>query len=313
MHARLAIVAAAVLFSTGGAAIKLCGLSGWQVACFRSAVAAAVLALAFPQARRGWTWKTALVAVAYAATMILFVLGNKLTTAANTTFLQASAPLYVLALSPHLLGERARRSDVPLMGGMALGLGLFFVELAPASASAPQPLVGNVLAAAAGISWALTLMGLRWLERPAAEMVSSSGRNATNGGGLSAVVLGNLLAAIIAAPWAFPVVGDGGDAAIVSYLGVVQIGLAYVLLTQGFRKVPAFEASLLILLEPVLNPAWAWLLHDERPGLLAMLGGGLILLVTVAKSWSDRASSRTVLREPISTTNDEDARSSHNL
>ncbi len=93
---RLMVLAAAILFSTGGAAVKACSLSGWQVACFRSAVAAVAIFALIPAARRAWNVKTLLVAIAYAATMISFVLANKLTTAANAIFLQGSAPLYVL-------------------------------------------------------------------------------------------------------------------------------------------------------------------------------------------------------------------------
>src|SRR5205085_4944172 len=95
---RLRILGAAALFSTGGAAIKACALTGWQVACFRSGIGAlAILAMA-PESRRGWTWRTPLVGLAYAATVVLFVVANKLTTSANTIYLQSTAPLYLLLL-----------------------------------------------------------------------------------------------------------------------------------------------------------------------------------------------------------------------
>src|ERR1035438_9520924 len=80
---RLLLVAAAILFSTGGAAIKAASFTGWQVASFRSAVAAVALLLVVPDARRGWSWRIAPVGAAYAATLILFVLATRLTTAAN--------------------------------------------------------------------------------------------------------------------------------------------------------------------------------------------------------------------------------------
>ena len=75
---RLSILAAAALFSTGGAAIKGCGLDGWQVASFRSATAALMFVLFLPASRRAWSWRTGLVGLAYAGTMISFVLSNKL-------------------------------------------------------------------------------------------------------------------------------------------------------------------------------------------------------------------------------------------
>ncbi len=273
---RLAILGAAVLFSTGGAAIKACALTGWQVAALRSGVAALVLLLLLPSARRGWSWRTCAVGLAYAATMILFVLGNKLTTAANTIFLQSTAPLYVLVLAPWLLRERISRKDVVLMLAIAGGLALFFLDLEPRGPSAPMPLQGNILGVAAGLSWALTLLGLRWLER----------RKEPRSSSINAVVIGNLIAMLLCAPFAFPFAAtSASDWLLIGYLGAFQIGLAYVLLTFGFRRVGAFEASLLILLEPTLSPLWAWLFQREVPGGWALLGGAIILTSSTVKTW----------------------------
>src|SRR5207245_2631869 len=139
---------AALLFSSGGAAIKASSFSSWQVAAFRSGVAALVLWLVLPAARKGWTWRTMFIGVAYAATLILFVLANRLTTAANAIFLQATAPIYVLLLGPWLLHERVRRSDILYIAAVALGLALFFAGSETAVASAPDPARGNLLALA---------------------------------------------------------------------------------------------------------------------------------------------------------------------
>ena len=67
-------------------------------------------------------------------------------------------------------------------------------------------------------------------------------------------------------------------------LGAIQIGLAYACLTRGLRQVPALEASLLLMVEPVLNPVWAWLVHGERPSHWALLGGALIIGATTAQA-----------------------------
>ncbi len=66
---RLLLIAAALLFSTGGAAIKASSLTSWQIAGFRSGVAAVVLLACFPEARRGWTRRILLTGAAYAATL----------------------------------------------------------------------------------------------------------------------------------------------------------------------------------------------------------------------------------------------------
>ncbi len=282
---RLSILAAAALFSTGGAAIKYCGFGGWEVAGLRSAVAGFLLAILFPKAWRGWSWRVGLVAIAYAGTMISFVLSNKLTTAANTIFLQSAAPIYVLALSPWLLREPISRRDGFWIALVAGGLGLFFVGQSAPTRSAPDPLTGNLIALVAGVFWAFTLMGLRWLERGSEGNVPS---------GISAVLFGNLLAAAIALPVSFPIEGgEFSDWAVVGYRGGIQIGLAYVLLTYGFRRVRAFEGTLLILLEPVLSPVWAWLFQGEVPGDWALVGGTVILGTCVAKTVCDREGAPT--------------------
>lgn len=275
---RLRVLAAAALFSSGGAAIKSASLNAWQVAGFRSMVAAAALFLMMPEARRRPTPRVLLVGVAYATTMVLFVMSNKLTTSASAIFLQSTAPLHVLLLSPWLLKERVRSADLVYMGVLALGLAFFFVGLDPVSATAPNPALGNVLATLSGVTWALTIMGLRAMGRGGVDWSPA------------ASVWGNVIACLVCLPLALPVESSRPvDWLVIAYLGVFQIALAYVFLIRGLRHVTALEASLLLLLEPVLNPIWAWLAHGERPGAWSLAGGALILAATLAKSaWDAR-------------------------
>ena len=271
---RLEILATAVLFSTGGAAVKAAdGMSGLQVACFRSAVAAAALALMVPAARSGWTWRTLLVALAYAATLILFVSANKLTTAANAIFLQETALVYVLLMGPLFLRERLRVLDVLTIAVFVAAIGLFFLDPAPATDTATNPALGNLLALGSGVGWALTIVGLRWL-----------GRSRGSDHAAAAALTGNLVAAAVCLPFAVPVAAQAGDWAVILYLGVVQIGLAYALLTRAVRRVPAVQASLLLMIEPALSPVWAWVAQGEQPGPWALTGGAVIVLGTI--TWS---------------------------
>jgi drug/metabolite transporter (DMT)-like permease len=271
---RLLLLAAAALFSTGGAAIKATDLGAWQVASFRSAIAAVALLCLVKEARRGYEWRLALPAMAYAATLVLFVQATKLTTAANAIFLQSTAPLFVLVLGPWLLRERVRRADLLLPLVVAVGLALFFVGREAPVATAPDPTRGNVLGALSGLTWALTLTGLRW-----------QGRRAS-GNAVAVVVLGNVIACLACLGPALPVEGAGwSDLLVLLYLGIFQIGLAYVFVTRALGHVPAFEAATLLLLEPVLNPVWAWLVHGERPGALALVGGAVILAATLLNVW----------------------------
>lgn len=276
--ARLQALAAALLFSTGGVAIKSCGLSSWQIASFRCGVAAIVMAMVLPSARGRWSGRTVLVGMAYAATLVLYVGSNKTTTAANAIFLQSTAPLYILLLAPWLLGERTRRRDVVTMLGLAAGMALFFVGREAASATAPDPVRGNLLAACAGLSWALTVLGLRWIGRA----------NPTGGESRVAVVVGSCLAFAVCLPAALPLTaGEPSDWLWVLYLGVFQIAAAYVLLTRALASAGAFEVSLLLLVDPVLAPVWAWWAHGEVPGTWSLAGGGVVLGVTFLKLVAD--------------------------
>jgi drug/metabolite transporter (DMT)-like permease len=273
---RLQIALAALLFSTGGAVVKSTTLSNWQVASFRSGVAAIVLFAALPRWRQFWSPRSFLVGLAYAATMILYVTGNKLTTAANTIFLQATAPIYLLLLGPLLLHERIRPRDLTYTAAMIVGMVLLFVGVEPPLDTAPDPVRGNIVGAFCGLSWALTILGLRWLGRTG----EGSSRHDPAG---AAVVAGNLLAALISLPLALPVERmTAGDAFAVVYLGVFQIGVAYIAMTRGVRHVRALEASLLLLLEPVLAAVWAWVIHGEQPGPWSIAGCLIILAASVA-------------------------------
>jgi drug/metabolite transporter (DMT)-like permease len=285
-RARLRLAAAAVLFSTGGAAIKAADFTAWQIAGFRSGIAALALLLMTSEARRGWSVRAVLVGLAYAACLTLFVLANRLTTAANTIFLQSTAPLYLLVLGPWLLKEPVRRQDAALMAVVGVGLALVFLGAEAPAATAPDPQRGNLLALASGFFWALTVCGLRWM--------GASGRG--RGSAVAAVVSGNLTAFLVALPMALPVEAHPpADWVAIIYLGVFQIALAYVLVTSGLRHIPALEASLILLIEPVLNPVWAWLFQGERPGAWALAGGGIILGATTLKGVLDARSQREVV------------------
>jgi DME family drug/metabolite transporter len=277
---RLQILAAALLFSTGGAAIKAVSLDAWQIAGVRSLIAAFALFLLMPAWRRGWTKKTFFVGLAYGTTMVLFVLGNKLTTNANIIFLQATAPLYLLLVGPLWLREKLRRREIAVGGALAIGMLLFFVGFESPQVTAPNPPLGNLLGAVAGLTWALTLAGLRWLGRgtPVAGTDSAG----------AAVVIGNAVAGIACLPLAIPF-GPASltDWSLVAYLGLFQIGLAYIFMTRGVRGVGALEASLLLILEPIAGVFWTWLVHAERPAGWAIVGCGIILTATVANTLAD--------------------------
>jgi drug/metabolite transporter (DMT)-like permease len=271
--ARLQALAAAVLFSTGGAGIKVEAFDAAQVSALRSGIAAVALLL-WLRGRVHWSRRMAVAGVVYAAMLTLFVASTKLTTAANAIFLQSTAPLYLLVLAPLVLGERFRPRDLAYLAALAAGMVFCFIGRPTATVTAPNPALGDLLGAASGLVWALTLLILRYIGR----------EDSAGGATISAVVAGNAFACVAALPFALPLPSAAvGEWATLIYLGVFQIGLAYVCLSGAVRRLPALETSLLLLLEPVLNPIWTWLIRAETPGSWTIAGGAVIIAATAIK------------------------------
>lgn len=275
MSPHLRVLAAGVLFSLGGALIKACSFPALERAGLRSLVAAAVLFAMLPEARRWPRGGTLRLLPAYFGATSLFVVANTLTTAANAIFLQSTYPFWVTVLGPLLLGEKARRRDLFVLLCIAIGMTLFFVAPAVSSATAPEPRLGDIVALVSGLSYGLLLLGFRWLGRQGA------------GEACAAVAWGNAFTGPVALALA-PVFGQQltlGDptswAAIVT-LGVLQVGLAYALLVRAIPHVPAVQASLILMIEPALNPVLAFAMHGEQPHWLAIVGGAVIVGAVLA-------------------------------
>ncbi len=285
MSSRLFALGAALFFSTVGAAIKLSDLSSWQIAGFRSGLAAVLFWCLMPSWRRWWRPASLAAGVAFSATLILYVTANTLTTAASAIFLQNSAPLYLLLLGPWLLGEPNRRGDLGLIALLLVGLLLFFVGEEMPSVTAPDPLRGNIFGACAGVTWALSLLGLRALAR--------RGDGASTGG--EAILAANVLTFAVCLPWMLSVPESAPvDWAVVVYLGVFQVGVAYFCLIRAMRELRVLEISLLLAIEPVASGLWAWLLHREIPGAMAMMGCAAIFVCVLLQALRKKESRAAV-------------------
>ncbi len=275
-RARLLLLFAAVMFSTGGTAIKAASLDGPQVGGLRSLVGVIAVLLLSSTARRLPPPRAWLVGIAYAGTVVLFAMANRLTTAANTIFLQSTAPVYVLLAAPFLLGEKIVRRDLAFVGVCAIGLSLFVLGAEAPQTTAPDPATGNLLAIASGVTWAGTILGLRWM-----------GTGARASAPVAAVVTGNTIAFAMCVPFIFPLSLGTTDVLVLLYLGVCQIGLPYLAVSRAVGHVSALDVSLILLVEPVLSSVWAWAVHDEVPGALAIAGGAVLIAATAAKAMLD--------------------------
>ena len=288
MGPRGQVILAALLFSTGSAAIKALSLSGPAIGGLRSMIAVVAILALEPAARRMPRGADVLAGCAYAATLLTYVMANRYTTGASAIFLQMTAPVWLLLLSPWLLREKVRREDVPILVLVGAGTAILFAGTPGGQSTAPDPLRGNVLAAISGVTWAITLVALRRLGK--------------SGGAAPSVVVGNAIAALAVLPFlgGFPAV-SWGDFLLLLYLGVIQIGLAYVLTTRAIAKLGALEVSILLFFEPALNPVWTWIFHGERVGAWGLVGGALVLVASLRHAWVGRKrerASRTTLVRP---------------
>ncbi len=274
----LLVLAAAIIWSTGGLFIKWTKLSGLELSFGRSLLAAITVAIFTRREGFGLNKITALTSVLYAALLLLFVLATKTTTAANAIFLQYTAPLYVLILEPLLYKEKFHRRDLITVVACIVGMSLFFV-----GKLRPQDVTGNLLALGSGVCFAFYFLLLR----------HSSAKEVNRA---SSVIYGNLLVVLLCAPAGLAALPHltSFDALAVAYLGIVQIGIAYTLFTLGMsRGIRSLDAGIVGYIEPVLNPVWVFLFLGERPSKWALIGGVIIVsavaIHTAVKAKESRA------------------------
>jgi drug/metabolite transporter (DMT)-like permease len=157
----LLLLAAAILWSLGGVLIKSIDLAPVMIAGARSLIAGVAISLAMPGVLRKISWQTVPGAIAYSATVFLFVVATKLTTAANAIFLQYTAPIYIAMISPWFLGERISWRDWLLVLFALSGVGLFFFDqLSLQGLSEAVVLLGNVFTFLITSPWMFPILRL---------------------------------------------------------------------------------------------------------------------------------------------------------
>src|SRR5688572_23334214 len=256
------VVLAVLLWSTGGLLIKLTTIDAYQVTFFRSLFAAlTVLILTRKQGLRinGFGILTSVI---YALLLFLFVWATKKTTAANAIFLQYTAPIYILVFAPFVIGEKFHLRDLITVVVVLAGMSLFFVGQLRL-----EDYQGNIAALCSGVLLGLYIMLLR---HPRADHLNP----------VITVIYGNFLLALVNAPSGISAIPSMTylDWFAVSFLGIVQIGISYILFIKGVRGgTRPLDASLIGFIEPLLNPVWVFIFVGERPSQWALLGGAIII------------------------------------
>ncbi|MEO7660525.1 MAG: DMT family transporter [Pyrinomonadaceae bacterium] len=291
------VVIAVFLWSTGGLFIKLTALDAYQVTFFRSLLAGITVFILTRKAGLRINAFGIMCSVIYATLLFLFVWATKHTTAANAIFLQYTAPVYILILAPFVIGEKFHFRDLVTVIFCIGGMSLFFVgDLTIGDYQ------GNIAALGSGIFLGLYIM---LLKHPKA--IGSAGVKEKESGGTSdletisstpqlpntstalnpviTVIYGNLLLAFLTLPSgiaSIPTITPL-DIAAVAFLGIIQIGVAYILFIKGVHGgTRPLDASIIGFIEPLLNPVWVFIFVGERPSQWALLGGTIIIVTVVA-------------------------------
>lgn len=261
--AMLLMAACAILWSLGGIFIKLIAWHPLLISGGRSLIAAAVVGLYM-------YWKKIPVTVCrYSVTagislclcLLLFVVANKLTTAANAIVLQYTAPIFILLVNGLFFGQKLRKKEVLAVLGPMAGTVLFFLDQL-----SPGNLLGNVLAILAGM-----FLGTMFA------IVGQAGGN--DSVRMSGIFFAHILTALLGIPMGLPGTTGctGPEIVYILILGVLQLGIPYVFYALASRDCPPLACSLIGMLEPLLSPVWVLIFAHEVPGMFALLGACVII------------------------------------
>ena len=266
--AMLQMLLCAAMWSLAGIFIKQIPWHPMAITGFRGLIAAATVGLwlRVSHTRVRFTRRSFYSAVFMAMTGFCFVIANKLTTAANAIVLQFTSPIFILLFSVFLFKQKFMRRDLWAVLLTSAGVALFFFDQL-----SPGNLLGNIVAVGAGLC--------------CAGMFVAMGRCdfAERMGGMLG---GHLLSALVGIPFCFFVPTEFSLTPIlcVLVLGVVQLGLPYILFVKAEEHCSALATNLLSVVEPILNPVWVFLFDGEAPGLFALLGAAVVIATVTV--WS---------------------------
>lgn len=276
---RLYILIAAFLWSAGGLLIKSIDANPAFIALGRSAIAGIALCpfIRFKKIKN--IKKLIILSLSYSLCLSTFVISTKLTAAANAITIQYCAPLF-LFVGFWIATKKLNKQKILPMIIILIGIVVFLLE--PVSGS---NLLGNILAVVSGIAFALLIyfMGFDY-----------------GLGGIGLTSLLNLMVVPLVAfivPWGeSPYPKDMTSIICLVILGIVQIGVSYIFFYAGRKRVSSIDASILSLIEPILNPIWVFMLIGEKPSVFAIFGMILILSAQLLNALLEyRASKRQLI------------------
>ena len=253
----------AVFFSLGGTLIKLVPWEAMSISAGRAMIAAVMLLIYMRLRRHRIVLNKAVIigGCAIGFSSILYVVSNKLTTAANAILIQYTAPVFIIFYIWLLFKEKPTKLDIAATVIISLGEICFFIDSLSVGG-----MLGNVLALIGGAIYAVVFMMKRF-----------DGADT-----LSSVLIGCLICSVAGFPWLiseteFTPVTIGGILAI----GIVQYGLGYICMAEGLMGTPPLTASLISMVEPIINPILAALILGELLTPMALVGASIVIVSVI--------------------------------
>ncbi len=256
-----------ILWSIAGIIIKFIKCNPFVIAGIRSLFATLpiITYAVFSKTKLKFTKKAITSSFFFCGTFLCFVVSNKLTTAANAIVLQYTTPIFIVIISVLFLKKKITNIDKATVIITMLGIVLFFIDKLDAGRT-----LGNIIAIMAGITLAIMFLICGEISLPER---------------LAGVLAGHTLTALVGIPFVFFTENtlDLTSLSLIILLGIVQLGIPYLLYSFAAEHCPALEVSLIGTLEPILNPIWVAIWFGEKPGILAFIGGIIVLSAIVAR------------------------------
>jgi len=255
---RLCILAAATLWSLAGVFIKFLPIHPLAIVFYRSLFAALVFTPFLKRTDFRFNGTILVSVLSYTAAISAFVSANKLTSAANAIVLQYTAPIFVFLCSWLVMREKIATANIFALAVAMIGVGIISFD----SAGEPE-MAGVAMALLSGVLFAGYMINLQRTRNTAPVYLTW----------INNLVCALLIFGVVQAQLALTVT----QIVILAVMGAVQLGAPYYLFSKGLQMVPLPEASLIALIEPVLNPLWVALIVGELPSAATLWGGALIL------------------------------------
>ena len=275
------LIAASVLWSLSGVVVKVVRIDSIAFAFWRSLAAAGVMAALLPLGRGRLPplpWMLAS-ATLYTVVVSLLITSMTASTAAVGILLQYTAPVFCALFAWLFLRRRISRGTLLAMAVAGVGIGIMIGGTWKHQTNGHSPdLTGPVTGLLSGAAFGALILVLEKIDRAA----GPGGANP-----FAIVLFNNAGAAAILLPLCLTkhvLLAETWKLGLVCATGVVQLAIPYVLFQLALRRVRPVDASLLILLEPVLNPIWVALATSERPDLFTIGGGAAILTAMVVEA-----------------------------